>query len=61
MVFTARMTSTKREPHEHGPACDHEHHRPEPVRRTEAKVGRNDPCHCGSGKKFKRCHGAGTA
>jgi preprotein translocase subunit SecA len=23
----------------------------------EAKVGRNDPCHCGSGKKFKKCHG----
>jgi preprotein translocase subunit SecA len=27
-------------------------------RRTEAKVGRNDPCPCGSGKKYKRCHGA---
>jgi len=23
-----------------------------------ARVGRNDPCPCGSGKKFKRCHGA---
>jgi uncharacterized protein YecA (UPF0149 family) len=22
------------------------------------KVGRNDPCHCGSGKKYKKCHGA---
>jgi preprotein translocase subunit SecA len=22
------------------------------------KVGRNDPCWCGSGKKFKKCHGA---
>jgi preprotein translocase subunit SecA len=22
------------------------------------KLGRNDPCWCGSGKKFKRCHGA---
>jgi preprotein translocase subunit SecA len=22
-----------------------------------AQVGRNDPCPCGSGKKFKRCHG----
>jgi preprotein translocase subunit SecA len=21
------------------------------------KIGRNDPCHCGSGKKFKHCHG----
>jgi uncharacterized protein YecA (UPF0149 family) len=23
-------------------------------------VGRNDPCPCGSGKKFKKCHGVGT-
>ncbi|MFM9043140.1 MAG: SEC-C metal-binding domain-containing protein [bacterium] len=23
-----------------------------------ADVGRNDPCWCGSGKKFKKCHGA---
>ena len=28
------------------------------VRRDEPKVGRNDPCWCGSGKKFKKCHGA---
>ncbi|MES2425063.1 MAG: UPF0149 family protein [Pseudomonadota bacterium] len=26
--------------------------------RKEAGPGRNDPCHCGSGKKFKKCHGA---
>ncbi len=25
--------------------------------RAEDKIGRNDPCHCGSGKKFKNCHG----
>jgi preprotein translocase subunit SecA len=30
---------------------------PETVKRKEAKVGRNDPCPCGSGKKFKKCHG----
>jgi preprotein translocase subunit SecA len=29
------------------------------VRRTdEDRVGRNDPCPCGSGKKYKKCHGA---
>jgi preprotein translocase subunit SecA len=22
------------------------------------EIGRNDPCHCGSGKKYKHCHGA---
>jgi preprotein translocase subunit SecA len=28
------------------------------VRREEPKVGRNEPCPCGSGKKYKKCHGA---
>ncbi len=28
-----------------------------PAKREENKVGRNDPCPCGSGKKYKRCHG----
>ncbi len=31
----------------------------QPVR-AEHKVGRNDPCPCGSGKKFKNCHGVGA-
>ncbi|MFH0952742.1 MAG: preprotein translocase subunit SecA [Verrucomicrobiota bacterium] len=30
------------------------------IKRDEPKVGRNDPCPCGSGKKYKKCHGAGT-
>ncbi|HEX3436715.1 MAG TPA: SEC-C metal-binding domain-containing protein, partial [Pseudacidobacterium sp.] len=30
-------------------------------RRTGEKVGRNDPCPCGSGKKYKKCHGANEA
>jgi preprotein translocase subunit SecA len=29
----------------------------QPVKRKEPKLGRNDPCHCGSGKKFKQCCG----
>jgi preprotein translocase subunit SecA len=32
-----------------------------PVRRAEPKVGRNDPCPCGSGKKYKKCHGSASA
>ena len=32
--------------------------KPEPVRRDVPKVGRNEPCPCGSGKKYKHCHGA---
>jgi len=31
--------------------------RPVTVRRGEEKVGRNEPCPCGSGKKYKKCHG----
>jgi preprotein translocase subunit SecA len=30
---------------------------PAPAKREADKVGRNDPCPCGSGKKYKRCHG----
>jgi preprotein translocase subunit SecA len=29
----------------------------EPIIREGPKIGRNDPCHCGSGKKYKQCHG----
>ncbi len=32
--------------------------KPQPVK-VEKRVGRNDPCPCGSGKKFKQCHGRG--
>jgi preprotein translocase subunit SecA len=33
----------------------------ETVRRDKPKVGRNDPCPCGSGKKYKKCHGRDEA
>ncbi|MGE3600499.1 MAG: SEC-C metal-binding domain-containing protein, partial [Dehalococcoidia bacterium] len=33
---------------------------PNANRQTTRKVGRNDPCPCGSGRKYKRCHGAGV-
>jgi preprotein translocase subunit SecA len=33
-----------------------EQKKPEPIRNMGAKVGRNDPCPCGSGKKYKNCH-----
>ena len=29
-----------------------------PIKREGPKLGRNDPCYCGSGKKYKKCHGA---
>ncbi|HNN92982.1 MAG TPA: SEC-C metal-binding domain-containing protein [Pseudomonadota bacterium] len=33
----------------------------QPSRRDESKTGRNEPCPCGSGKKYKKCHGASAA
>ena len=46
--------------HEEGQGHHHHHHKQETVVRSEPKVGRNDPCPCGSGKKYKKCHGANS-
>jgi hypothetical protein len=68
MTTAEKPVSTE---HVHGPDCQHDHdhdhdhhHGPdqlqppsEPYRRETPKLGRNDPCFCGSGKKFKKCHG----
>lgn len=45
--------------HVHGPGCNHTHHHEalKPITRAAPKVGRNDPCPCGSQKKFKKCCG----
>ena len=48
-LHTSRMEAAAR-------AGEGEKSKPAPVR-VEKKVGRNDPCPCGSGKKFKNCHG----
>ncbi|HBY60036.1 MAG TPA: zinc chelation protein SecC [Solibacterales bacterium] len=53
--------------HEHHGGGHHHHHHPEPgtdpavlpaASSNGGKIGRNDPCPCGSGKKYKKCHGA---
>jgi hypothetical protein len=46
--------------HVHGPGCEHDHEVDlAPIEPAKSdKVGRNDPCPCGSGKKYKKCHGA---
>jgi hypothetical protein len=45
-----------------GHNAHHGHHHPKqaPVVHQAPKLGRNDPCSCGSGKKFKKCHGKGS-
>lgn len=52
-VFSFRLPSVERiDFTKQKPAAN-----PQPVVRSSAKVGRNDPCPCGSGKKYKKCHG----
>ena len=58
-----KQQPTAQAAHTHGPDCDHDHghdhghdHAAEPYVRPELKVSRNDPCPCGSGKKYKKCH-----
>lgn len=43
--------------HEDGKGHQHHHEKIKPMVRESAKVGRNDPCTCGSGKKYKKCCG----
>ena len=52
-----KMTAEKKEFQMSGANSQFQDSR-EPVRKV-AKVGRNDPCPCGSGKKYKHCHGRG--
>ncbi|MCB0628176.1 MAG: preprotein translocase subunit SecA [Lewinella sp.] len=40
-----------------GEAVSQKRAKPETFKRVDKKVGRNDPCPCGSGKKYKQCHG----
>ena len=51
MAFTGAMAGAE--------AAGAEAARHTPFVRDQPKVKPNDPCHCGSGKKFKKCHGAG--
>jgi SEC-C motif domain protein len=69
VAFTARFRSDGKE-HEHVEVArfaredghwvyaGQEDTTPAPVRRATPKIGRNDPCPCGSGKKYKKCCGA---
>jgi len=53
--FSAEQNQSKNVVEHRGASS--EESKPLTVRRDDKKVGRNDPCHCGSGKKFKKCHG----
>ncbi len=51
--------SNESETHVHGPHCNHghQHETLKPMVRETPKIGRNDPCLCGSQKKYKKCCG----
>ncbi|MDR2511448.1 MAG: preprotein translocase subunit SecA [Bacteroidales bacterium] len=54
---TSRMKTSRPDDHTQAQANrTQEQQKPQPVH-VEKKVGRNDPCPCGSGKKYKNCHG----
>ncbi len=61
-IQQARVQTPQRQPQvqtnrkEQGATEDQPRPKPQPVR-VEQKIGRNDPCPCGSGKKYKQCHG----
>jgi preprotein translocase subunit SecA len=55
----SQMEANKQEFESGGNADKKKDEHVQPVR-VEKKVGRNDPCPCGSGKKYKHCHGAGS-
>lgn len=58
----ARWYFVDADSHEHADGEGHHHHHhnksTKPVVREQPKIGRNDPCFCGSGQKYKKCHGA---
>jgi preprotein translocase subunit SecA len=57
----SKFQANKREtPGYNDPSGDPDNKKAQPVR-VDKKVGRNDPCPCGSGKKYKNCHGAAGA
>lgn len=51
-----RQQRVKQMSYSHGDGAD-SGKKPQPIRRKGKKIGRNDPCPCGSGKKYKKCCG----
>ena len=52
-----RQAPPSRESFDDDDVLDQRYEHPETIRHDEPKVGRNDPCSCGSGKKYKKCCG----
>jgi preprotein translocase subunit SecA len=52
-----RFESAQKKPLVMSHGAEAEEEKAQPVKRESKKIGRNDPCPCGSGKKYKKCHG----
>ncbi len=63
VAMMQRLEARRKAEHERRAKMAHAGAQPktETVKRDAEKVGRNEPCPCGSGKKYKKCHGAGAA
>ncbi len=61
MIFNVRLAPIMARPAQQIGQTNHPQEAGPVQRRAKGKVGRNDPCPCGSGKKFKNCHGASSA
>lgn len=60
LSFALRSKEPKRMELSRGESREHPHtsqQHQETIKRSYEKIGRNDPCPCGSGKKYKKCHG----
>jgi preprotein translocase subunit SecA len=56
-LANAASASSQAEPEGDVAVAERPQERPQPFVRPGQKVGRNDPCPCGSGRKYKQCHG----
>ncbi len=61
MIFNVRLAPIMARPAQQIGQTNHPQEAGPVRRKATGKVGRNDPCPCGSGKKYKNCHGASSA
>ena len=57
-LFRVQLAQPQEKPQRGQPAAPQQARGPQKPVTTGDKIGRNEPCPCGSGKKYKRCHGA---
>ena len=56
-VENVKLREEEMQQYSYSGGAEEPNERPKSPRKASAKVGRNDPCPCGSGRKYKKCHG----